>query len=151
MEYIPLEKPIADLEVKIEELKRLAASQAINLDGEIEELETKAKHLRHELFSKLTPHEIAQLEREVPDWEDQVLDVDDLIQADDAFFAATGITPSPFLEGVHYDRQRGITTHSIVIRALSGSMRFIQGVHQLKRELIFGSNGGDIAVSIATS
>ena len=63
MEYIPLEKPIADLEVKIEELKRLAASQAINLDDEIEELETKANHLRHELFSKLTPHEIAQLSR----------------------------------------------------------------------------------------
>ena len=63
MDYIPLEKPIADLEVKIEELKRLAASQAIDLDKEIRELETKATTLRDDLFAKLTQHEIAQLSR----------------------------------------------------------------------------------------
>ena len=63
MDYIPLEKPIADLEVKISELKRLAASQAVNLDGEIADLESKAAQMRNELFSRLTPYEIAQISR----------------------------------------------------------------------------------------
>ncbi len=80
---------------------------------------------------------------------DEVLTADDLIRSDDAFFAATGITDGPFLEGVHFDRNGGVTTHSIVIRALSGSMRFIKGVHQLTRELQFGDAGTDHAVRIA--
>lgn len=63
MDYIPLEKPIFDLEVKIDELRRLAAMQSINLDKEINELELKSKLLREELFHKLTSHEIAQLSR----------------------------------------------------------------------------------------
>lgn len=81
----------------------------------------------------------------------QVLNLDDLIRADDAFFAATGITDGPFLEGVHYDRTRGVTTHSIVIRAISGSMRFIKGVHLLNPEHIFGKTGVDEAVKMAIS
>ena len=67
----------------------------------------------------------------------QVLTVDDLIQSEDAFFAATGITDGNFLEGVHFDREAGVTTHSIVIRALTGSVRYIKGVHQLKRPIDF--------------
>ena len=68
---------------------------------------------------------------------DQVLGLDDLIKSDDAFFAATGITGGTFLEGVHFDRDAGVTTHSIVIRALTGSIRYIKGVHQLKRPMEF--------------
>ncbi|BHH85607.1 class II fructose-bisphosphatase [Desulforhopalus sp. 52FAK] len=69
---------------------------------------------------------------------DKVLELDDLIRSDDAFFAATGITPGPFLEGVHFDRAGGVTTHSVVIRAISGSVRYIQGIHQLNPEHVFG-------------
>ena len=78
-----------------------------------------------------------------------VLHLDDLIAARDAFFAATAITDSPFLEGVHFDRAGGVTTHSIVIRALSGSMRFIKGVHQLNRKHIFGGFDTEKAVALA--
>jgi len=70
----------------------------------------------------------------------QVFKLEDLITADDAFFAATGITDGPFLDGVHYDRDGGITTHSIVIRAESGSLRFIKGIHRLKRSVEFGKH-----------
>ena len=63
MDYIPLEKPIADLEVKINELKTLAATQSLNLDHEISELTDKAKDLRDEMFSNLTPYQITQLAR----------------------------------------------------------------------------------------
>ncbi len=76
---------------------------------------------------------------------------DDLIRSDDAFFAATGITEGSFLEGVHFDRNGGVTTHSIVIRALSGSMRFVKGVHQLNAEHIFGAEGLASAVRLATT
>ncbi|MBQ6668791.1 MAG: fructose-bisphosphatase class II, partial [Deltaproteobacteria bacterium] len=81
---------------------------------------------------------------------DKVLTLDDLVRSDDAFFAATGITDGPFLEGVHFDRAGGVTTHSIVIRALTGSLRYIKGVHQLKPEHIFGRMDTDGAVQIAT-
>lgn len=80
----------------------------------------------------------------------QVLALDDLIKADDAFFAATGITDGTLLEGVHFDRQGGVTTHSIVIRSLSGSIRYIKGVHQLKRDFPFGHVNLEDAVKMAT-
>jgi fructose-1,6-bisphosphatase II len=79
----------------------------------------------------------------------QILTLDDLIRSEDAFFAATGITDGPFLEGIHFDRYGGVTTHSIVIRALSGSVRYVKGVHQLKRAFAFGI-GVEEAVKIAT-
>jgi acetyl-CoA carboxylase carboxyl transferase subunit alpha len=63
MEYIPLEKPVADLELKIDELRRLAAAQAVNLDSEINELEDKARKLRKEMFSRLSAYETTQLSR----------------------------------------------------------------------------------------
>lgn len=63
MEVIPFEKPIADLEGRIDDLKRLAASQLTNMDGEIVELETKAHALRTEMFSRLTPYESTQIAR----------------------------------------------------------------------------------------
>ncbi len=63
MEYIPLEKPIAELEEKIDELRRMATGQAIDLDEEINELEGKAKVLRDEMFSRLSSYETTQLAR----------------------------------------------------------------------------------------
>ena len=63
MDYIPFEKPIAELEMQIEELRRMAATQAINLDQEIMELEDKALKLRRHMFSSLTPYETTQISR----------------------------------------------------------------------------------------
>lgn len=80
----------------------------------------------------------------------QILYIDDLIRADDAFFAATGITEGSFLKGIHFDQIKGVTTHSIVIRALSGSIRFIEGSHSLKRNLEFGDKGLEQAVKMAS-
>ena len=80
----------------------------------------------------------------------QVLTLDNLIKSNDTFFAATGITDGPFLEGIHYDRMGGVTTHSIVIRALSGSIRYIKGVHQLMPDSNFSHVNVEEAVKIAT-
>ncbi len=73
-----------------------------------------------------------------PEAFDLVLGLDTLIQSKDAFFAATGITGGTFLEQVHLDRAGGVTTHSIVIRAISGSIRYVKGIHQLNPEHVFG-------------
>ncbi len=63
----------------------------------------------------------------------EVLTQDDLVRSDDAFFAATGITDGPLLEGVHYDRDEAVTTHSLVMRVKTGTIRYIKAVHQLDR------------------
>ncbi len=63
MEYIPFEKPIADLENRIDELRRMASAQAINLDREIEELEKNAGVLRDRMFANLSVYETTQISR----------------------------------------------------------------------------------------
>jgi acetyl-CoA carboxylase carboxyl transferase subunit alpha len=61
--YLEFEKPIEDLEMKIEELKRLSDGQDLNLGGEVKKLEKKARDLRTEIFSKLTPWQKTLLAR----------------------------------------------------------------------------------------
>jgi len=76
--------------------------------------------------------EIANLKKDNIDV-DEVLHIDTLVNTDNAFFAATGITEGSFLEGVRFDNEGGVTTESIVIRSKTGSMRYIKGIHQLKK------------------
>lgn len=63
----------------------------------------------------------------------KLLGLDELIQSDEAFFAATGITDGPLLEGVRYDQVGGVTTHSMVMRAKTGTVRFIKAIHQFEK------------------
>ncbi len=53
--YLEFEKPIEQLEAKIDELKRLSDGKDIDITSEIRKLEKKAKDLRSEIFSQLTP------------------------------------------------------------------------------------------------
>jgi acetyl-CoA carboxylase carboxyl transferase subunit alpha len=53
--YLDFEKPVAELENKIEELKRLADGKDMNITTEIKKLEKKARDLRANIFSKITP------------------------------------------------------------------------------------------------
>ena len=61
---------------------------------------------------------------------DRVLTTDDLVTSDDVFFAATGITDGELAEGVRYRRGHA-TTHSLVMRSRSGTIRNIKSEHQL--------------------
>ncbi len=64
----------------------------------------------------------------------RVLFMEDIIKGEDAFFAATGVTDGELLKGVQY--KGGIaTTHSVVMRAKSGTLRFIEGEHSLEKKL----------------
>lgn len=53
----------------------------------------------------------------------------ELVQGDDHFFAATGITQGNFLRGVRYTSQ-GAVTHSLVTRSHSGTWRVIESFHR---------------------
>ena len=57
------ERPIIELERKIEELKLIADAGNIEVNEEVRNLEEKAKKLRDEIFSNLTPWQKVQLAR----------------------------------------------------------------------------------------
>ena len=61
--YLEFEKPIEELELKIEEMKRISDGKDLNLSGEIKKLEKKVKDLRTDIFSKLTPWQKTLLAR----------------------------------------------------------------------------------------
>jgi fructose-1,6-bisphosphatase II len=69
---------------------------------------------------------------------DHVLTTDDLVNGDDAFFVASGITDGELMRGVRYGAG-GCTTDSLVMRARSGTIRSITSEHQLKKLRTFAA------------
>lgn len=61
---------------------------------------------------------------------EQLLLMQDFIKGDDIIFAATGITDGDLLQGVRY-AGNSATTHSVVMRGLTGTIRFIRATHRL--------------------
>lgn len=61
--YLDFEKPIAELEAKLSELRKLSADAELNINEEMEQLEAKSQSLTESIFSSLTPWQIAQLAR----------------------------------------------------------------------------------------
>lgn len=53
--YLEFERPLEELELKVEELKRVSDGKDIDISGEIRKMEKKVKDLRSEIFSSLTP------------------------------------------------------------------------------------------------
>jgi fructose-1,6-bisphosphatase II len=63
----------------------------------------------------------------------RVLRMEDLVKGDDAIFAATGVTDGELLKGVRYFGNM-VTTHSLVMRAKTGTVRFVAGTHRLEKK-----------------
>jgi fructose-1,6-bisphosphatase II len=61
---------------------------------------------------------------------DRVLLTEDLVQGDDIFFCATGVTDGDLLRGVRYYAD-SVQTESIVMRSKSGTIRLVDSLHQL--------------------
>jgi fructose-1,6-bisphosphatase II len=59
---------------------------------------------------------------------DKVLTMDDLVSSEDVFFATTGITDGELLKGVRYYGNH-ITTDTLVVRGLTGTVRQISATH----------------------
>ncbi|GED32619.1 MULTISPECIES: class II fructose-bisphosphatase [Brevibacillus] len=94
------------------------------------------KCLGGEIQGKLLPQSQEEIERcmkmglQNPH---QVLFMNDLVKGDDAIFAATGVTDGELLKGVRFQGTRA-TTNSVVMRAKTGTVRFIEGNHRLERK-----------------
>jgi fructose-1,6-bisphosphatase II len=88
--------------------------------------------LRGEIQAKLWPRD--ESEREFAREEgldlDQVLTTRDLVDSDNTFFAATGVTTGELLEGVRFG-SHSVHTHSLVLRSKTRTARFIDAIHSV--------------------
>jgi len=78
--YLDFEKPIAELETRVSELRETAASSDdIDIDAEVSRLETKANKLLRDTYAKLTPWQKAQVARHAdrPHFKDYVAGIAD--------------------------------------------------------------------------
>jgi fructose-1,6-bisphosphatase II len=90
------------------------------------------KCLEGVIQGRLAPHDEEERERALAAGHDldRVLYTDDLVAGDDCFFVATGITDGELMKGVRY-RAGGASTHSLVMRSRSGTIRSIHSDHKL--------------------
>ena len=61
--YLEFEKPIAELESKIKELRKLSEGDGVNIVDEIARLQAKLERLLHQTYGRLTPWQKAQVAR----------------------------------------------------------------------------------------
>jgi fructose-1,6-bisphosphatase II len=65
--------------------------------------------------------------------EKKLLTLDDLVKGDDVIFSATGITDGSLLRGVLFNSM-GASTHTIVMRSKTGTVRFIEAWHRFDKK-----------------
>jgi fructose-1,6-bisphosphatase II len=89
---------------------------------------------------RLWPRDDEERERAIGQGHDlsRVLLTDDLVRGDNTFFVATGVTDGELLQGVRY-KAGGATTHSLVMRSRSGTMRYVESQHKLKKLMTYSS------------
>ena len=77
--YLEFEKPIAELDRRIVELRGTASAGSINIDAEVERLDAKSSKLLRETYSRLSPWEKTQVARhpERPHFKDYVAGITD--------------------------------------------------------------------------
>ena len=63
MSFLEFERPIAELEAKIEELRHVDGDSGVNIGDEIDRLRSKSEALTRSIFDKLTPWQVARLAR----------------------------------------------------------------------------------------
>ncbi|ALO46053.1 acetyl-CoA carboxylase carboxyltransferase subunit alpha [Pseudohongiella spirulinae] len=61
--YLDFEQPIADLEVKINELRLVSDDNELNIGEEIQKLQEKSSKLTEKIYANLTPWQISQVAR----------------------------------------------------------------------------------------
>lgn len=64
-----------------------------------------------------------------------LLQMEDLVGTGDIIFAATGITNSDLLNGVRYLAGQRVETHSVIMRANTGTIRYLRCVHNMSMKL----------------
>jgi acetyl-CoA carboxylase carboxyl transferase subunit alpha len=61
--YLDFEKPLAELDSRIEELRETAEESDLNIDAEIDRLQAKADRMLRDTYAKLTPWQKTQVAR----------------------------------------------------------------------------------------
>jgi len=84
-------------------------------------------------FSFRSAEERARAEKMADCDLDGVLDMDCLVNTDEAAFIATGVTDGEMLRGVKYFGQ-GSRTHSVTMENKTGTVRFVETVHRTGAE-----------------
>lgn len=96
------------------------------------------KCLGGEIIGKLLPEDEQQKQRcaemGISDV-NQVLTMDDLVHGEDAIFSATGITDGELLDGVRFLSKTRARTQTIVMRARTGTVRFVEAFHNLHQKV----------------
>ncbi|SKA76198.1 fructose-1,6-bisphosphatase II [Caloramator quimbayensis] len=62
----------------------------------------------------------------------RIMMLDDIVSGDEVYFAATGVSDGDLLKGVVYYEKDKVKTQSVVMRAKTGTIRFVKTVHNLK-------------------
>lgn len=93
------------------------------------------KCLGGDMQAVLKPHEekykLQALQMGIKDL-DKVFYLNDLAKGNNVMFAATGVSDGPLLRGVRFTSS-GAVTHSVVMRAASGTVRWIEARHHFNR------------------
>ena len=100
----------------------IAASALKSLDGEIQ---GRLKPRNKEEIKRAKQMGIKDI--------DKKLKIDDLVKGNRTMFAATGVTDGTILKGVRYTRD-GAVTHSIIMRAKTKTIRFVEAHHNFKHK-----------------
>jgi acetyl-CoA carboxylase carboxyl transferase subunit alpha len=80
--FLDFEKPVAELEARVTELRETASAGELNIDAEIDRLQVKAERLLRETYQRLTPWQKTQVARhpERPHFKDYVAGlIDDFV------------------------------------------------------------------------
>lgn len=98
------------------------------------------KGLNGQIFARLAPQ--SEKERKAIELADidikEILSCESMIRGDDAFFAATGISTGDLLKGVTFKKQ-GAITHSMIIRAKTGTFRYLESHHNWDKLMKFSA------------
>lgn len=89
-----------------------------------------------EMQAKLEPHTEEERQRciamGIEDF-NKVFTIDDLVKSDDVYFAATALTDCDLLKGVVYSKNHTASTHSVVMRSKTGTVRFVEAIHHINK------------------
>ncbi|HLL59016.1 MAG TPA: acetyl-CoA carboxylase carboxyl transferase subunit alpha, partial [Allosphingosinicella sp.] len=72
--FLDFEKPLAELDARVNELRDTAQAGALNIDAEIEKLQAKSERMLRETYARLTPWQKTQVARhpERPHFKDYI-------------------------------------------------------------------------------
>jgi fructose-1,6-bisphosphatase II len=96
--------------------------------------------LHGEIQCKLWPRDDAEREFAIDNGLDldEVLTTRSLVDSDNTFFAATGVTTGELLDGVEFHGNHA-RTHSLVMRSKTGTVRFVEALHRIEQLRDLGS------------